>query len=116
AVAGHVDGVKRLVSQNDLYATYEGELNWDGKTNLTYGFELTDGNRIRDFGAGGLGVNNRPFRIIAKDFKPFLVPDWVERTVFYQIFPDRFENGDKSNDPKDVVAWDTKPERRLLYG
>ena len=27
------------------------------------------------------------------------VPYWVQDSVFYQIFPDRFANGDKSNDP-----------------
>ncbi|HED09724.1 MAG TPA: alpha-amylase [Caldithrix abyssi] len=26
-------------------------------------------------------------------------PDWVESAVFYQIFPERFSNGDTSNDP-----------------
>jgi len=29
---------------------------------------------------------------------PF-VPDWVADAVFYQIFPERFRNGDSSNDP-----------------
>src|SRR6185369_5706871 len=26
-------------------------------------------------------------------------PDWIRDAVFYQIFPERFYNGDKSNDP-----------------
>jgi hypothetical protein len=29
-------------------------------------------------------------------------PDWVKETVWYQIFPERFANGDKSNDPEGV--------------
>jgi cyclomaltodextrinase len=28
-----------------------------------------------------------------------LVPDWVADAVFYQIFPERFHNGDSANDP-----------------
>ncbi|ABX42711.1 glycoside hydrolase family 13 protein [Lachnoclostridium phytofermentans] len=32
-------------------------------------------------------------------------PDWVNDTVWYQIFPERFNNGDKENDPKNVKAW-----------
>ncbi len=35
------------------------------------------------------------------DFKllaDFAAPSWLEDTVFYQIFPDRFHNGDPSND------------------
>ena len=27
------------------------------------------------------------------------VPDWVADAIFYQIFPERFRNGDKANDP-----------------
>ncbi|MBZ0281770.1 MAG: maltodextrin glucosidase [Anaerolineae bacterium] len=34
------------------------------------------------------------FKLIAD----FTAPNWVEDAVFYQIFPDRFHNGDPSND------------------
>ncbi|OQY30672.1 MAG: hypothetical protein B6I38_07035 [Anaerolineaceae bacterium 4572_5.1] len=37
------------------------------------------------------------------------VPYWVQDAVFYQIFPDRFANGDPSNDPPNVEAWGSKP-------
>ncbi len=37
------------------------------------------------------------------------VPDWVKDAVFYQIFPDRFFNGDHSNDPENVKSWGSKP-------
>ncbi len=37
-------------------------------------------------------------------------PAWVTDAVFYQIFPDRFFNGDDSNDPPNVVPWGTKPD------
>lgn len=37
------------------------------------------------------------------------IPEWVNSTVFYQIFVDRFYNGDTSNDPKDVSPWEEKP-------
>ncbi|WP_409421289.1 alpha-amylase family glycosyl hydrolase [Pseudaeromonas sp. ZJS20] len=29
----------------------------------------------------------------------FQVPDWAQDAVYYQIFPERFRNGDSSNDP-----------------
>jgi cyclomaltodextrinase / maltogenic alpha-amylase / neopullulanase len=37
----------------------------------------------------------------AKETKPLLnsVPDWGKSAVWYQIFPERFRNGDPSNDP-----------------
>lgn len=37
------------------------------------------------------------------------VPYWVQDAVFYQIFPDRFCNGDPGNDPPNVEKWGTKP-------
>lgn len=38
------------------------------------------------------------------------VPYWVQDAVFYQIFPDRFANGDPSNDPPNVQNWGHKPD------
>lgn len=37
------------------------------------------------------------------------VPNWVQDAIFYQIFPDRFNNGDPTNDPGNVQAWGEKP-------
>lgn len=37
------------------------------------------------------------------------VPNWVQDAVFYQIFPDRFANGDASNDPPNVQPWGSPP-------
>jgi glycosidase len=36
-------------------------------------------------------------------------PKWVKDAVFYQIFPERFANGSKANDPKNVSPWGTTP-------
>ncbi len=37
------------------------------------------------------------------------VPDWIQDAVFYQIFPDRFANGDLENDPPNVMKWGATP-------
>ncbi len=37
-------------------------------------------------------------------------PDWLQDAVFYQIFPDRFANGDPSNDPPNVHPWGAPPQ------
>ncbi len=37
------------------------------------------------------------------------VPTWIKDAVFYQIFPDRFANGDPSNDPPNIKPWDSSP-------
>lgn len=44
------------------------------------------------------------------------VPDWVRDAVFYQIFPERFANGDKANDPSGVAAWGGIPTGRNFFG
>ncbi len=45
----------------------------------------------------------RRFRqtVYAPDFK---VPDWAPDIVYYYVFPERFRNGDKRNDPKPGVT------------
>ena len=37
------------------------------------------------------------------------VPYWVQDAIFYQIFPDRFYNGDPANDPPNYDPWGSKP-------
>ncbi len=41
----------------------------------------------------------KPLRIDLVGLPIFAVPDWVRSAIIYQIFPDRFCNGDPSNDP-----------------
>ncbi len=44
-------------------------------------------------------------------------PAWVNDTVWYQIFPERFCNGDKSIDPENVLPWQSgKVEMHDYYG
>jgi cyclomaltodextrinase len=44
------------------------------------------------------------------------VPDWVQDAVFYQIFPDRFANGDPANDPEYVKPWGSPPTLHGFQG
>ena len=44
------------------------------------------------------------------------VPNWVYEAVFYQIFPDRFANGDLSNDPPNLRPWGSKPDVSHFMG
>lgn len=44
------------------------------------------------------------------------VPEWFKGQIFYQIFPERFGNGNKKNDPKDVVPWGSVPNRENFMG
>jgi glycosidase len=44
------------------------------------------------------------------------VPAWVKDAVFYQIFPERFANGDVLNDPQGTLAWGGVPTSRSFFG
>jgi cyclomaltodextrinase / maltogenic alpha-amylase / neopullulanase len=36
-------------------------------------------------------------------------PYWIQDAIFYQIFPDRFANGDLTNDPPNLQKWGSLP-------
>ncbi|MBS3787258.1 glycoside hydrolase family 13 protein [Candidatus Bipolaricaulota bacterium] len=43
-------------------------------------------------------------------------PNWVSNAVFYQIFPERFYNGNPRNDPENVEDWGGEPTRENFFG
>lgn len=45
-----------------------------------------------------------------------IVPEWVKDAVFYQIFPERFSNGDKSNDTCVTEEWGSLPKSDSFFG
>ncbi len=47
---------------------------------------------------------------------PLQVPLWVQDAVFYQIFPERFANGDTTNDPPGTEHWGGKPTPTNYFG
>jgi len=59
------------------------------------------------------GLFEFPFLHRSELFRP---PAWVKDAVFYQIFPERFANGDPSNDPEEVLPWGGKPEWYNYFG
>ena len=46
----------------------------------------------------------------------FTLPPWLPGTTFYEIFPERFHNGDRANDPPGTLAWGEKPTGRAFFG
>ena len=103
---------------DEFYERYTGKFGWDRKSNLRYHYVLNDGKGTSTFGPNGLLPAGRPndWEVKAAAFKSFTVPAWVEKSVIYHIFPDRFANGDKSNDPKNVAPWGSKPAYYNFFG
>ena len=46
----------------------------------------------------------------------YRAPKWAERQIYYQIFPERFRNGDSSLTPEHAVAWGSPPTRENFMG
>lgn len=99
------------------------------KRRLAYAFELTDqkGGQLIYADKGFIQPTeqkllddaNTYFRMpYFQDIDAFHAPKWVEKTVWYQIFPERFANGDPTNDPMGTKPWDpqTHPGRQDFYG
>ncbi len=45
-----------------------------------------------------------------------ITPAWTRNAVFYQVFPDRFSNGDSRLDPPGTAHWDAPPTRTSFFG
>jgi glycosidase len=46
----------------------------------------------------------------------FATPEWVKDAVFYQIFPDSFNSGDRAISPSETTPWGQKQDRSTVYG
>ena len=44
------------------------------------------------------------------------VPYWVEDAIFYQIFPDRFANGNPEKILPGMLPWDAEPTANGFHG
>lgn len=84
---------------------------------IDYLFVLFTDSQILIYSAQGLSGGDVPdsksFSLIAD----YDAPLWVRDTVFYQIFPERFHNGDPSNDVEDdEYTFFDKPTRKRKWG
>ncbi|WP_100489593.1 glycoside hydrolase family 13 protein [Sporolactobacillus pectinivorans] len=94
---------------------------------LQYGFILTgnDGDTAfygdRGFLSADRQAETQPDNFFKFPFihetDRFKAPDWVKSTVWYQIFPERFANGNPSLSPENVLPWGSKdPGREDFFG
>ncbi|MFB5678252.1 alpha-glycosidase [Paenibacillus terreus] len=89
---------------------------------LRYGFMLEAGDERLWMNENGF-VTEEPQNPDRMFQYPFLnpvdilkPPAWVKDAVFYQIFPERFANGDPSNDPEGTEPWGGEPRRENFFG
>jgi glycosidase len=49
------------------------------------------------------------WEVASSEVPAIRVPQWAAGAIVYQIFPERFRNGDPSLDPADVATWGSEP-------
>ena len=99
------------------------------KHRVAYGFYLTDteGEEVlyndqgikTSYSQEYLKNENNYFRMpFFQEIDMFKAPQWVRNTVWYQIFPERFANGDPELNPEGTKTWDSTvhPGRQDFYG
>ena len=79
---------------------------------LNYSFLIEDGDSQIIYHQNGSGFNKlKYFSYKPAEKSIFMTPKWVQNAVFYQIFPDRFYNGNQDNDPELIETYKNKNER-----
>lgn len=79
----------------------------DAAAATEYVFEIADGQASLWLGGDGVAEDAGragTFSLDAGSLSVFSTPDWVKDGIIYQIFPERFANGDPANDP-DFSEW-----------
>ncbi|WDV47366.1 alpha-glycosidase [Clostridiaceae bacterium M8S5] len=91
---------------------------------LIYCFEIESEEKIFYFNEWGIIEEKNKNMITESLFHyPYVnkadihrVPEWVKDSIFYQIFPERFFNGDPSINPENIQKWGEKPNRNSFFG
>jgi len=113
----------KITVQADLFDYFETEVSVE-RNRYRYYFELIDWNNNIIY------FDERGFRDKAPTLKEFTdfqfaylaqgdlyeQATWLQESVVYQIFPDRFYNGNKCIDPKNTSPWDTSVKIESMFG
>ncbi len=98
-------------AENDNFSFWKKEVKLESEQ-VEYSFLVFDNLSHSYFGENGAGKNEvTPFDLTIDQQTIFKTPEWVSEAVFYQIFPDRFNNANKENDPELIETYKNNKER-----
>ena len=107
---------------DDLFDYYEVEVDFSKVARYQkYYFQLTD-NEGKDEYYTATGFSKEEPQdgyfefLYANQGDVISYPEWAKGAVYYQIFPERFANGDTRNDPPNTQPWGTLPTRENYMG
>lgn len=111
-----------LLFQSELFDYYETDIKVE-KNRYRYFFELTD-NKGNVIYYDERGFRGEVLRKEATGFQYAYIGEadvykeskWLQEAIVYQIFPDRFYNGDKANDPKNTLKWGEAVTVKSMFG
>lgn len=112
-----------IAIKTSLFDYYEAEISVE-RNRYRYYFELTDYEGSREFlDDRGLRENDIPNKEITSFQYAYIAPNdvykeskWLQESIVYQIFVDRFCNGDKSNDPEGTLSWGGSVTHTSMFG
>lgn len=108
---------------DELFDYYETNVSLQQKR-YVYIFQLEKENEKAIYSENGLTQDFDYERGYLYQFQfPFInatdvhvVPEWAKSAIFYQIFPERFCNGDANISPANVCNWTDKPKHNSYHG
>jgi cyclomaltodextrinase len=91
---------------------------------IKYHFIVCDEHECMQFGEDGFTPMSEEVGLWNNFFIPYVhsslavnSPSWVKDTIWYQIFPDRFNNGNPNNDRQETVDWVNGPvNNKVSFG
>lgn len=110
------------VISDDEFDYYETTVEWKNVVHyIKYFFKvkLTDGEEFFYLAHGGMSKEPTDgfFEYLyANPGDVISHPDWAKGAVYYQIFPERFSNGNHKLDPEHCEPWGTIPTRENFMG
>lgn len=108
--AAHVEPLT-LWAETERFQYWQGEIT-PAATSFHYhiALKLKNGQVAYHGPTGITGAAEFYFEVNLEQMVPFGVPAWMQGAVIYQIFPERFANGDAALNPSEVAPWGSAPE------
>ncbi len=93
----------RAAEKGPVHTTYRADMKAAPGTPVRFTFEYIDGDERQFATASGTFADALPpesewLRYTREALPIFRIPTWAQTGIYYQIFPERYANGDKSND------------------
>ncbi|UTR07249.1 alpha-glycosidase [Alkalihalobacillus sp. LMS6] len=111
-----------LIHSDDMYDYWSVSVSMP-YSRMRYGFKIETSDKTVFYAERGFYAQ-QPKEISAYFCLPyahetdvFTPPSWVANTVWYQIFPERFANGEPARNPEDALPWGSEaPKPDTFFG